>query len=762
MDLERDLGISEGHRRGRLITLAILAGGVALVGILSYVFFFRGSSQQARATEDLKVGRATINANLLISGVADAQLISNLSFQSSGRVDSIQVKVGDTVHKGDVLAALESEDLANSVQSAQANLALAQARLKELLDGATDAERAAADQSVVSAQANQDRAARDVSDLLGTPTSPERTAADQSVAAAQAGLDQAQNSRTTLLNGPTAAQIASANQVVASAQSALNGAQRALDTLRAGPTAAQLAAAHQQLAAADANLASAQAALANLTSGASAAQLAAAQAAVAAAQQGLNGAQTALENAHSNVYSTESALRAARTAYCTAAPGDSLCASVNLPLSSGTVNDLLDKLSNSGTDPSLLAPINTLIQANTGYVVSLNSVDTAQSSVTTAQAQLNSAQAALAALQEGPDATDLAAAQAAVTAAQQNRALAQVNLDTLNAGATADDLANAQDAVRSSQAVLDAAVAQHDHLLAPPTADDVTAADAGVSSAQAALNAAVAKRNDLLGGPHDSTLSSAQDAARSAQGSLDSAIANQTETARGARPSQIDEQTQSVRVAQLAVEAAQIRVRNAEIISPFNGTVAALNLKPGEFTGVGSTTPAIVLLTPDTIVLKMQVGETDYPNVKLDQRGIAVFDALPGKPYPFTVAQLGLSPTVTQGVVTYQVTAAMDIPPGTPLPAPGMSANGQIVTESRPNVISVPPRAIRRKGTDQVVEVRRNSTIEDQVVTTGFSDTTNVEILSGVQEADTIVVPVLISGSASQPNRKPTLPSGIR
>ncbi len=762
MDLERDLGISEGHRRGRLLTLAILAGGVALVGILSYVFFFRGSSQQTRATEDLKVGRATINANLLISGVADAQLISDLSFQSSGRVDSVQVKVGDTVHKGDVLAALESEDLANSVQSAQANLALAQARLKELLEGATDAERAAADQSVVSAQANQDRAARDVSDLFGTPTSPERTAADQAVAAAQAGLDQAQNSRTTLLDGATASQVASANQVVASAQTALNGAQRALDTVRDGPTDAQLAAAQQQLAAADANLASAQAALANLNDGASSAQISAAQASVAAAEQGVSSAQNALDNAHSNVNSTESALRAARTTYCTAAPGDSLCASVVIPIPSGTVDDLLDALSNPATDPSLLSPINTLIQANTGYVVALNSVDTAQSAVTTAQAQLSSAQAALAALQAAPDAGDLAAAQAAVTAAEQARALAQVNLDNLTDGPTADQLSNAEDAVTSAQAVFDAAVAQRDHLIAPPTADDVAAAESAVQSAQAALDAAVAKRNDLLGGPNDSTLNSAEDAARSAQGSLDSAIANQTETARGARPSQIEGQTQSVRVAQLAVEAAQIRVRNAQIISPFNGTVAALNLKPGEFTGVGSTTPAIVLLTPDTIVLKMQVGETDYPNVKLDQRGIALFDALPGKPYPFTVAQLGLSPTVTQGVVTYQVTAAMDIPAGTPLPAPGMSANGQIVTESRPNVISVPPRAIRRKGTDQVVEVRRNGTVEDQVVTTGFSDTNNVEILSGLQEGDTIVVPVLISGSASQPNRKPTLPSGIR
>jgi hypothetical protein len=68
MDLERDLAISEGRWRGRLLTLGILAGGAIIVGVLAYVLFFRGSSEEARPTEDLTVGRVTINANLLISG----------------------------------------------------------------------------------------------------------------------------------------------------------------------------------------------------------------------------------------------------------------------------------------------------------------------------------------------------------------------------------------------------------------------------------------------------------------------------------------------------------------------------------------------------------------------------------------------------------------------------------------------------------------------------------------------------------------------
>jgi RND family efflux transporter MFP subunit len=342
---------------------------------------------------------------------------------------------------------------------------------------------------------------------------------------------------------------------------------------------------------------------------------------------------------------------------------------------------------------------------------------------------------------------------------RRNRDLAQLNLDTLNAGPDADDIANAEDAVRSAQAVYAAAVAQHDDLVDPPDADDIAHADDNINSAQATLDAALARRDDLLDGPDDSDLSSARDSERLAQANLDAAIANQTETALGPRDTQIEQQTQSVRAAQLAVQAAQIRVRDAQITAPFDGTVAAVNLKAGEFTSAGSATPAIVLLTPDALVLNMQLGETDYSSVEIEQRGIALFDALPGTPFAFTVLEIGLNPTVTQGVVTYQVTAALTVPPDGPKPAPGMSANGQIITESRPNVIAVPPRAIRRRGADQII---RNGSVVEQVVATGFSDANNVEILSGLEEGDVIVVPALVSGSDDEPDREPTLPSGIR
>jgi len=282
MNLNDELAIRENPWRGRAISLGVLVALAAVIGIGAYALFFRSSEDVLRETEDIVVGRATINANLIVSGIADAQLLSDLTFRSSGRVETINVKVGDEVRRGDVLASLEAEELTNAVASAGANLALAQARLQAVLDGATDAELAAVEQAVVSAEGALGRAQRDLQDLRDAPTDVTRSVEDQALVAAQTALNQAMRDRTRLLEGPTSAEIVSSNQVVISAQAALAQAERDRMTLLGGPTAAQVAAAEQAVASAQASFNLAGRNLTELRDGPTGAQLAAAEQAVAA------------------------------------------------------------------------------------------------------------------------------------------------------------------------------------------------------------------------------------------------------------------------------------------------------------------------------------------------------------------------------------------------------------------------------------------------------------------------------------------------
>jgi HlyD family secretion protein len=245
---------------------------------------------------------------------------------------------------------------------------------------------------------------------------------------------------------------------------------------------------------------------------------------------------------------------------------------------------------------------------------------------------------------------------------------------------------------------------------------------------------------------------------------LAAAEAKRNDAYRGPEANAIAQQRQAVATAQLNVEAAEIRLRDAQIIAPFDGTVAAVSIEPGEFFSFASAEgAAIVLLTPDALIFKMDIGETDYANVKTGQGGAVLFDSIPGQPYPFTISEIGLSPTLNQGVVTYTVKASLVVLPDAPRPAPGMNARGQIVTSSKPDVVVVPPRAIRRKGLEQVVDVRVDGRVEERVVTTGVTDNDNVEILSGLEEGDIVIVAALTtSAEEDEAEAEPTLPGGIR
>lgn len=625
IDLDEELVIEEAGWVGRAVLFGVLllVGAFAAAG--AWLFFFRGDDETVRATEDFTVGRKTIATTLLISGIADAELNSNLTFQSSGRVDAVNVKTGDTVREGDVLATLESDDLQNAVASAQANLRTAQLRLEDLLEGSTGAEIAAAEQALAQAEATLVQAENTYNDLLDGVEPADVAAAQQAVSAAESQLATARANRQALDDAPTESDVISAEAAVASAQSALTSAQHAL------------------------------------------------------------------ASAQNSVTAAAAALKSAEASYCAADNAPSFCAAPATPISSGDAA-LLDAAL-GGPNDTLAAGV---ISANVAYLNAVNSRNSAQAAVDSAQAGLDSAEAKLDALQDGPSGDDIAAADAAVAAAEAGLAAAQEKLTLAQQGATAYQLSTAA---------------------------------AAVESARAAVTAASLRRDEAYRGPEANAIA---------------------------------QQRQAVETARLSVEAAEIRLRQSRILAPFDGTVAAVNITPGEFVGLSAAEPAIVLLTPNLMQLKMDIGETDYANVKVGQAGGARFDGIPGQIYPFVISEVGLSPSSDQGVVTYPVTATLIVRDGAPRPSPGMNASGQLIVASKPDVLAVPLRAIRRRGSEQIVDVRRDGQVIEQVVTTGVSDTESVEILEGLAEGDVIVLPAVRGAEDDEAEAQPTIPGGIR
>jgi HlyD family secretion protein len=510
---------------------------------------------------------------------------------------------------------------------------------------------------------------------------------------------------------------------VASAQASLRTAQLRLQDLLDGSTDADLAAAFQGVEQARAALVKAENDRTDLIEGASAADLAAAEQAVAAARAQLATAQSNQQ-----------------------------------------------QLDDGASDADVIAAEAAVTAAATSLTSAENALDSAQNTVTSAAASLKSAEASYCAADNTPsfcaspaapissgDATYMNGELSGTNASLAAAVIAS-NSTYLNAENSRD---SAEASVNSAENALESAEAKLEALEDGASAEDQAAADAAVASAQAALRAAEEKLADARAGATPEQLATADAAVSSARASLASAEARYDEALDGPTANAIAQAQEAVRTAQLSVEAAQIRLEEAQIIAPFDGTVAAVNVTPGEFFGPANADPAIILLTPDRMEVQMDISETDYPNVSIGQAGGVLFDGIPGQIYPFVIAEIGLAPTQSQGVVTYEVKATMIIRDGAPRPSPGMNARGQIITESRPDVLTVPPRAIRNNGQDQVVDVRRDGVVQEVVVTTGLSDQNSVEILTGLQDGDIIVAPVLNANAQDEEDEFEPLPGGV-
>lgn len=109
---------------------------IILVAIItvSYFIFFREKKEDYSL---VKAERGNVVQEVMETGAVKVGDEIELSFKSQGKIDNIYVKVGDTVKNGDFLAKLDNRELSLQLSEAQANLAVAQARLNKLVAGAT-------------------------------------------------------------------------------------------------------------------------------------------------------------------------------------------------------------------------------------------------------------------------------------------------------------------------------------------------------------------------------------------------------------------------------------------------------------------------------------------------------------------------------------------------------------------------------------------------------------------------------------------------
>ncbi len=207
----------------------------------------------------------------------------------------------------------------------------------------------------------------------------------------------------------------------------------------------------------------------------------------------------------------------------------------------------------------------------------------------------------------------------------------------------------------------------------------------------------------------------------------------------------------SRRIAQAQAQRARADdvVDKTSIVSPIDGVVSRLRVREGEMVVIGiQNQPGTTLMTISdlsSIDAEVKVAEADVLRLTLGQRATVVLEALPGRRFEGTVAEIGASALPITGAAAsareFKVIVRLDRTDA--LLRPGLTCDAEIVTDERKNVLVVPLQSVvLRAGTDGAdrpgVFAVRDARAVFVPVTTGVIGGLSMEV-SGVKETDAVI-----------------------
>lgn len=206
----------------------------------------------------------------------------------------------------------------------------------------------------------------------------------------------------------------------------------------------------------------------------------------------------------------------------------------------------------------------------------------------------------------------------------------------------------------------------------------------------------------------------------------------------------IQSASESLRSAEISMQNLQDAMNNYTITAPISGTIIEKDAKVGDAVKAGDTLCIVYDLS--YLEMNINVDELQISSISVGQKVQITADAVPDKTYVGTVTRVSMKGASNGGTTTYPVSIRIDDTDGL---RPGMNANAEIVVAKADNALVVPNAAVVRGSYVLVTKDSPSAANADTAmeapegfvyvpVKTGVSDDDYTQIVSGIQEGDTI------------------------
>lgn len=598
-----------------IVAIAILCGGYA---------YFASTKKAPLNYTSAKVQRGDVVQTVSATGAVEAAKKIDLNFMSSEKIKEVNVKVGDAVKEGAVLAKLDASKLDAQLAQSQSALLAAQASLQTVLDGSSNEEVKVAATAVENAEIALRSAKQSLED---TKASTERDirSAESSVEGARVTLRNAENSLENT-------ELSNENSLRNAYEAAWDGMVSALtacdDALNTNTTVKQDDDAKNTL--------------------------------------GVTNSQ-ALRTAEASEAAARSSYNAA-VAFKNGAAGDRGREDIEEAID--MTQAALDKTRTTLSDT--YAVLQATIISSTFTQAEL---DALKASIATERSGLNTTVATLTAKEQGistqkvANQTSLTTAESAVNSAKSALAVSENNLSAVKSASTAK-------------------------------------------------------------------INSAQNAVLSSEGQLKQAQDSLAQVAAGASSSKISAAEAQVEQARASVALIETQLQDMVLAAPHDGVVTAVNGEVGELASM--TEPFASIIIPEGFEIKANISEVEIAKLKVGDSVEITFDAL-GADEKFTgeISEIDPAETEISGVIYYRVTTLFT--GDGEVVKPGMTANLDILTAEKKDVLKIPFQALKDKDDYKYVQIVTDNQVKEIPVEVGLKGDSEYEIKGGLAEGQEVV-----------------------
>ena len=182
----------------------------------------------------------------------------------------------------------------------------------------------------------------------------------------------------------------------------------------------------------------------------------------------------------------------------------------------------------------------------------------------------------------------------------------------------------------------------------------------------------------------------------------------------------------------------QARIAKTILVAPFQGTVTRQEAKVGEI--ITANQEVVSIISEERFQIEANVPEADIVKVNVGDGAVLSLDAYgPETVFRAKVVHIDPAETVVEGVSTYKV--LLEFEEADERLKPGMTADLDIQTATRSNILFVPQRAIISKDEKKYVRVASGDALHEIEVTAGLrSSDGNIEIIDGLKEGEKIIL----------------------